>query len=71
MRVLQGKEAQITSPTNVSTARGEAEFRKQTIPLHLPGLAGAHRGEVYSEEESQHEGVAVVVCMPVHGSSTL
>ena len=71
VRLLQSKEAQITSPTYGGIATGEVELWKQTISRHLPGLVGAHHGEVYGEEEDQHEGVAVVVCMPVHGCSTL
>ena len=71
VHIGQSKEAQTTNPTNGGTAGGKAGFQKQTIPLHLPGLVGAHHGEVYGETEGQHEGVAVVGCMPVHGSSKL
>ena len=59
--VLPSQAAQVTNPTDGSIARGEVELWEQTLPVHLPGLVGAHHGEIDGEQESQHEGVAVVV----------
>ena len=69
--VLQSKKAQTSNPADGSTTEGKTEFRKQTFSLYLPGLVGAHHGEVNGEQESQHEGCAVVDRMPVHRSSAL
>ena len=69
--VLPSQAAQVTNPTDGSIARGEVELWKQTIPVHLLGLVGAHPGEGYDEQEEHHEGVAAVIRMPVHWSRSL